>query len=147
MLEKIQGRLGLCRWLLYPPDRVPPGVKVTRSEDGSLDVQAPNPVQWLLEVECRNLSFTPIPHPACLAKTPLCCSESRFKPAIKSGSHCFQQEVTLQVFLSLLYGGNDVVSEMRHLSSFLQHNAAPFRAVSENNAEYHVAGDRSIRLS
>ena len=67
MLEKIQGRLGLCRWLFYPPDRVPPGVKVTRSEDGSLDVQAPNPVQWLLEVECHEPSATTMAHPARLA--------------------------------------------------------------------------------
>ena len=40
----------ICRWLFYPPDKIPPGVVVSVSEDGSLDVDAPNPVRWLLEV-------------------------------------------------------------------------------------------------
>lgn len=38
------------RWLFYPPEVLPPGIRVAKSGSGDLDVQSPNPVQWLLEV-------------------------------------------------------------------------------------------------
>lgn len=38
-----------CRWLFYPPHKIPPGVKVSVDEYGSHHFDAPNPVRWLLE--------------------------------------------------------------------------------------------------
>ena len=41
----------LFRWLFYPPDVIPPGVRVTANEDGDQEVECPNPTLWLLTVK------------------------------------------------------------------------------------------------
>jgi len=36
--------------LFYPPDVVPPGVKVTTNEEGDQEVDCPTPTLWYLTV-------------------------------------------------------------------------------------------------